>query len=151
MPRFRVILLVSLLAGCSPLRGCVESQFTLETGSRLPLWFAEARRDSPSEASVELTYWTNGDAVFELKSRSGETIKKVSGASCWHPETRYTRNPDGTVTPPKGPEYVIMKAAGIVDVVEHRDQPGVFRMSDNESINREAKESVTRGECRHEP
>jgi hypothetical protein len=150
MRRCKSLLLILLLAGCSPIRGCVESNFTLEPNSRPPIWFAEAR-GKDREVSVELTYWTNGDAVFELKGRFGNTIRKMSADSCWHPETRYTQNPDRSFTPPDGPEYVIVKAEGIVDVVEHQGLPGLFRMTDNASIIQRANESVARGECRGSP
>jgi hypothetical protein len=152
MSRVRLLPLILIVAACSPLRGCVESQFTLASDSRLPLWFASPPVVDRANASVELTYWTNGDAVFALKHRNGWlTVREVSGQSCWHPRTRYKKNPDGTQAPPRGPEYVIVSVHGVVDVVEHVKTPALFRMTDNEEIIREAKESIARGECRHEP
>jgi hypothetical protein len=100
---------------------------------------------------VKLTYWTSGDAEFELQNRWGLSMRKVMGPSCWHPETRYKRNLDGTFTAPKGPEYVIVTIRGVVDVVEHDHVPAVFRMTDNDTVIREAKESIARGECKHQP
>ena len=147
----RIILLVCLIAGCSPIRGCVESQFKLAPDSRLPSWFAQEASPTRSDVTVELTYWTNGDAVFELKSRIGNTLRKVSGPSCWHPATRYIRKPDGTFAAPGGPEYIIAKVADTIDVVEHDSHSDVFRMSNDKTILEEAKASVARGECRREP
>ena len=104
----------------------------------------------PSHA-ITLTYWTNGDAEFELKNRWGTSLADVVGRSCWHPRTRYIHNADGTQRPPGGPEFMIVKVTDVVDVVEHNHVPAVFRMSDDPRILREAGESIARGECRREP
>jgi hypothetical protein len=153
MPRRPLLLLTLLLVACSPLRGCVESQFRLAPDSRLPAWFSLPADRKRSDLTVTLTYWTYGDnAEFELiDPRSGATIRDVSGPSCWHPATRYTQKPDGRFEPPGGPEYVIATVRGVTDVVEHDEQNDVFRMAEDEAILREAKESIARGECRHEP
>ena len=83
-----------------------------------------------SDVTVELTYWTYGsNAVFVLRSLHGETIQEVSGVSCWHPATRYMPEADGTYARPEGPDYMIAKIHGIVDVMEHDKTPGIFRMS----------------------
>ena len=62
MRRLRVVLPLLALAACSPLRGCVESQFSLAPDSRLPQWFAAPVVKDRSDVAVKLTYWTNGDA-----------------------------------------------------------------------------------------
>jgi hypothetical protein len=151
MRRLRVVLPLLALAACSPLRGCVESQFSLAPDSRLPQWFAVPVVKDRSDVTVKLTYWTNGDAEFDLKNRWGITIRDVTGPSCWHPRTRYRHHADGTQSPPGGPEFVIVKVGGSVDVIEHKQLTPVFRMSDDPEILREARESIARGECRHEP
>lgn len=101
--------------------------------------------------TVKLTYWTSGDAEFALKNRWGITTRNVLGRSCWHPETRYKQNSDGTFTPPPGPEYVIVEIGNAIDVVEHKGMTDIFRMSNNETVIREANESIARGECRNAP
>lgn len=151
MPYLRAALPVIALAACSPLRGCVESQFSLAPDSRVPQWFAAPLVKDRSKVNVTLTYWTNGDAEFELKNQWGTILRDVTGPSCWHPRTRYKHYPDGTQSPPGGPEFVIVKVRDSVDVVEHDHVPAVFRMSDDPEIVREASESIARGECRHEP
>jgi hypothetical protein len=150
MRRLRLLVLL-LVAACSPLRGCVESNFTLAQDSRLPAWFTLPNQAARAQLSVELTYWTYGkNAEFVLKNAKGTTLQVASGVSCWHPRTRYARNSDGTFRPPGGPEYVIVKADGIVDVIEHSDTPAVFRMTDDQAVIVEARESMARGECRPE-
>ena len=151
MLRLRYFLPMLALAACSPLRGCAESYFELATDSRLPVWFAAPVATDRSKVTVKLTYWTNGDAEFELKNE-WFTLRDVMGRSCWHPRTRYTQHADGTQSPPGGPEFVIVKVGDAVDVVEHKQQlTPVFSMSDDPGILREARESIARGECRHNP
>lgn len=125
----------------------------IQFGGRLaaPSVVCDAGGEGPFKVTVSLTYWTNGDAEFELKELSGTTILDLTGPSCWHPRTRYTHNADGTQSPPGGPEFVIVKVRNSVDVVEHGHVPAVFRMSDNPGILREARESIARGECRRDP
>jgi hypothetical protein len=105
--------------------------FDLDPGSRLPPWFASAHHGNRADVSVKLTYWTNGEAVFELRDHGGNTIeKRVSQISCWHPKTRYTRNADNTFSRPSGTNYIIVRVDDVVDVVEHEERTPVFRMSD---------------------
>ena len=128
----------------------MESNFTLAQDSRLPQWYSLPVTAKRLDITLELTYWTNGDAEFELKGQ-GVHNSTLWGHSCWHPRTRYVRQADGTFRPPGGPEYVIVEVKGVVDVVEHDKTPGSFRMTDDDRIVREAKESRARGECRSSP
>jgi len=132
-------------------RGCVESNFSIEPDSRLPLWFSLPPGFSRADVTVDLQYWTNGDAEMEMANTVGIPIKHVIGPSCWHPQTRYTANSDGTYSPPAGPEYVIVSIRGVIDVVEHDRRPARFRMANDPDILSAAKESMGRGECRHVP
>jgi hypothetical protein len=147
----RALWLSLIVVACSPVRGCVESNFTLAPDSRLPQWYSLSATAKRSDVALELYYWTSGTAVFEPSGNWGAPARKLIGQSCWHPRTRYTKNADGTYTAPGGPEYVIVKIDGTVDVVEHNHVPGVFRMTDDQSIILEARQSIARGECRHEP
>ena len=146
-----VLAAVAILVACSPTRGCVESQFDLAPDSRLPKWFSALEPSSRSNYTLSLQFWTNGDAVFTLADKRGLTLQRVTAPSCWHPATRWTPNGDGSFTPAPYPHYVIVVANEVVDVVEARAMQPTFWMSENETIIREAEDSIRRGECRHSP
>jgi hypothetical protein len=151
MRRLAVVYMILIVAACSPVRGCVESNFSIEPDSRLPLWFPLPLGVGRADVTVELRYWTNGDAEMEMANARGKPIKHVIGSSCWHPQTHYTANSDGTYTPPTGPEYVIVRVKGVIDVVEHDKRPGAFRMANDPDILQAAMDSMGRGECNHRP
>lgn len=141
--------------GCNPARGCVESSFQLRANSRLPRWFGdEVSRAGRSEYSVEMSYFVPlmdiDNAVIELRRPDGRRVRTITGKSCWHPATRWTKLPDGSFQAAPDPHFVIVTAGGVTDVVEHRSGPG-FGMSDDPEILRQALESVARGECRGQP
>jgi len=152
MHSLKIACLALILAACSPIRGCVESNFELAPDSRLPAWFRLGSNVSRADVTVDLFYWTSGDAEFDLKDlRSSKTIGHVIGRSCWHPATRYTRKSDGTLMAPEGPLYKIATIGGVVDVMEHTRLNNVFRMASDPSIIDEARQSISRGICRREP
>ena len=137
------------VAACSPVRGCVESNFTLAGDSRLPKWYSPSVTARRSEVVLKMVYWTNGDVEFVLKG-AGSDDGTLWGHSCWHPRTHYTKQPDGTFRPPGGPEYVIVEVKGVADVAEH-EKSDRFRMTSHPEIVHEAEASRRRGECRSSP
>ncbi len=149
------LLLTCLVAACHPTRGCSESQFALETTSRLPLWLDLPAGVERSGVDVELWYWTPitnvDDVTVYVKDRNGRSIFNLTGKSCWHPATHW---PDGGPVAPD-PHYVILIVGGIVDVAEHFSRPDqvgdAWKMTDSEKILAVAKESVARNECRGSP
>jgi hypothetical protein len=120
MPRRRLASSPVAVAACSPLRGCVESEFTLANDSRMPIWFqSETNADRPN-FGVKLTYWTYGrNAEFALVHRRGVTLRKVYGESCWHPSTRPRTNAKGSLSWAGVSKYTIVKVGGLVDVIDH--------------------------------
>ena len=122
--RSKELLLVALLlASCSPIRGCVESQFTLEQDSRLPKWFSVRPGYTRSEVIVELTYYVPifpvNNAVMELVNRNGRTLAKVTGEVCWHPVMKAKKNQHGGFNPDSYRHYVYIGANDVVEIVEH--------------------------------
>ena len=105
MWRNSMLLVVLMLVACSPLRGCVESNFSLDNNARLPIWFTLPPNVPRADVGVSLNLWSNGDAEFEFGDfKRQRIIEREIGPSCWHPETHYKHNPDGTQEAPGGPE-----------------------------------------------
>ena len=118
----------------------------------MPIWFQSATDANRSSFNVTLTYWTYGrNAEFALIDGSGVTLRKVYGESCWHPATRPRMSAKGSLSWAGVSEYTIVKVGDLVDVVDHNSRPAIFRMTDDERIIREARESIARGECRDTP
>jgi hypothetical protein len=125
------VLLMLLLVGCSPLRGCVESEFEMEPDSRLPRWFPSP--PSGADVKVELTLYTNGDALMELFV-NGKQTSAVSGPSCWHPIMASKRNANGGLNPGSEPFYTYIRANNILEVIEFPHPNPAFRVSDDPSL-----------------
>ena len=129
-----LLIIALLLAACSPIRGCVESQFTLEPDSRLPKWFSVPPGYTRSDVTVELTYYVPpfpvDNAVMELVSRNGRTLLKVTGEVCWHPVMEAKKNQYGGFDPDSYPHYVYIRANEVVEIVEHVRGP-TFRVKDD--------------------
>ena len=131
----------------------MESQFTLAEESRLPKWFGTSVTQSRSQVDIELSYWGpgwGGNAVVIMRDKTGRTLARVVGQSCWHPATRWVPNPDGKTFTAPFIRHTIITANEIMDVVEHRREPR-FYMTDNEKLIQQARESIGRGECRASP
>jgi hypothetical protein len=147
--KLRVVLfLTSLMAACSPIRGCEESDFALDADSRLPIWMKLPPGMQRKDVDVELQYWGAifpvDNATFSVTYR-GRHIASLTAKSCWHPATHWPMG--GPVAPE--PHYVILISDNVVDVAEH--SRGNWKMTDDEKILETAKQSVARGECRGSP
>ena len=129
-----LLLIALLLASCSPIRGCVESQFTLEQDSRLPKWFSVPPGYTRSDLTVELSYYVPNfpvdNAVMELVSRNGRTLLKLTGEVCWHPVMKTKKNQYGGFNADSYPHYVYIRVNGIIEIVEHVRGP-TFRVKDD--------------------
>jgi hypothetical protein len=133
-----------LLAACSPIRGCVESQFTLEPDSRLPKWFTIPAGSNRSDVTVRLTYYVPpfpvDNAVMELEGKSGRTFATVTGEVCWHPVMEKRKNQFGGFDPHSEPDYVYITANSVLEVIEHRNGP-TFRIIDDPTLRKGALEA----------
>lgn len=97
---------------------------------------------SKSEVTVNLTYFTGGDALFELLDASGKVLNKEKGRVCWHPETDKRRNKQGGIDPDLEPTYTYVRINGVLEVIEHRKEP-IFRIVDDQKLLKEAAESTS--------
>jgi hypothetical protein len=150
----RPILVLLLCAACNPVRGCPESTFSLAADSRLPRWFALPSGYVRQDVTVRLTYYVPpvpvDDVVMELMNLpNNRMISKLTGKACWHPRIdRIQRNSEGGFTQGSEPRYTIVRAAGIVEVIDHFSKDPIFRITDDPVLVQEANESLQRGECR---
>jgi hypothetical protein len=142
MMKSKLLFTISLLiVACSPIRGCVESEFNLAPDSRLPKWFSLSGGFSRDQVSVRLTYYTPpvavDDTVLELVDRNGAILSKVTGQHCWHPVMNNKRNEYGGFTAKSYPLYVYVRANGLIEVIEHT--PGAaFRITDDPVLVKQA-------------
>jgi hypothetical protein len=139
-----LLIVALLLAACSPIRGCVESQFTLAPDSRLPKWASIPDTYSRSDVTVKLTYYAPpfpvDNAVIEFEDRNGKTLSNVTGEMCWHPIMEKKKNQHGGFDPDSYPHYVYIRASGVVEVVEHIWGP-TFRITDDPALTKAAKDA----------
>jgi hypothetical protein len=154
-PKF-LLFIVLIFVACNPIRGCVESNFTLTEDSRLPKWFQLPAGYSRTDVIVELFYYIPpgslvDDTVLELVGRNGQVLAEVTGKHCWHPDIdRLKRNKWGGFDPDsEEPRYVIVRVNGIMEVIDHPGGP-IFRVTDNPVLVKQAIDSLQRGECRKE-
>jgi len=113
------------------LSGCAESYFRLSDESRVPNFFEMPEDESQEQYEVTLTYysWPDGEAVFELdKKNSWFGGKKVAAETEPNHLIRFADAVDGR------PSYRIVRYAGKVDVIEHREKNDIFQMNDNEAV-----------------
>jgi hypothetical protein len=141
----KLLVVILLLASCNPIRGCVESQFTLAQDSRLPKWFSVPAGYSRNDVTVELTYYVPpfpvDDAVMELLGPNGKILAKITGEVCWHPVMDKKRNKYGGFDPnDHSPAYVYIQVNGVLEVIEHPYGP-IFRITDDPVLLKEALEA----------
>ena len=140
----RIILIAVVFASCSPIRGCVESQFTLSPESRLPKWFSLPVGYSRDDLIVKLSYYAPllpvDDTTVELSNRKGQILSTITGQKCWHPVTNQNRNQYGGFDSDSSPRYVYVVAKGMTEVIEHGRGP-TFRIVDDPKLLKEALES----------
>jgi|SRR5712664_1850978 len=141
--RWLVIAALSLVS-CSPIRGCVESQFTLEQDSRLPKWFALPSGYSRANVTVQLTYYAPpfpaDNALVELQTVKGSVLYKTTGEVCWHPVMETKKNQHGGFNSDSYPHYVYLRANNVTEVIEHIQGP-TFRISDDPVLVKAAMET----------
>jgi hypothetical protein len=139
-----IFIVAMLLVSCSPIRGCVESEFRLAPESRLPKWFSLPVGSSRGDVTVKLTYYSSpmpvDGAVLEFVGQDGQKLSQVTGQMCWHPVMNKKRNKSGGFDSDSYPHYVYVRAKGGLEVIEHTRGP-TFRIVDDPALVKEATES----------
>lgn len=141
------LLVVVLCASCTPMhRACAESNHDLTSDSRLPGWFLLPPGLTRSDVSVKFTTYVSLSqglfGLYDLVDGHGRIISTVTGRPCVHP---------ASPNYPADSGIWFATINGITEVFEHHARPitsaGFFRLSDDPELVRQAKESVTRGQC----
>jgi hypothetical protein len=132
---FLVVLLTSV--ACSPTRGCIESDFDLAIGSRIPRWFAVPTTAKRSDLSVSMDYWigpVGRTATVTLRVAGGRTLDSVVATVAGsEPHTLTPHSATGRIP---YPSYDILTAKGITEVVEHRRMEPIFYIVDDPEVKR---------------
>jgi hypothetical protein len=136
-----------LIVGCSPIRGCMESEFTLEDSSRLPKWVSLPQGTSRDTVTVRLRYYVPPVPVdnteIALMRKNGSVISETTGMVCWHPVMKQKKNQFGGFDPDSYPHYVYIRVGSQLDVIEHKRGPQ-FRVSDDPTL---FKAAIEASEC----
>lgn len=133
----QVVLAASLLAACSPTRGCVESSFDLAAESHLPRWFASAGVPR-KQATVTLDYWIGPigrTATFTLRDHRGRQVARIVGRVQGDEPLSLVPHSDTGANP--YPIYEVITANGIAEVIEHRRMEPTFYISDDPDVKRQ--------------
>ena len=111
--------------------GCAESSFKLSPESRLPKWLELPGGVPRADVYIDLDYYIfpSNKAVFTMRDRTGRKLKSVTvpltGTS---PQSL---KPRASNEPVPYPSYEVCRAAGLVDIIEHRRMEPVFYMTDD--------------------
>jgi hypothetical protein len=131
-----VVVVLVLVAACSPTRGCIESDFDLAPESRIPRWFVVRDGAKRSDFSVHMYYWmgpVGRTATITLRS-GGLTLDSVV-ATVQDDEPQTLQPHAGTGRIPY-PMYEILIANGVTEIVEHRRMEPVFYITDDPEVRR---------------
>lgn len=136
-PKF-VVLIALLLAGCSPTRGCAESNFDLAPESRLPRWFSLSPGRGRSDVTVKMTYFVGliggTTANFVLRDSEGHKLVEVEGRV--RDDQPLTLVPDPGTGPLPYPNYAIVTIDGVTEFIEHREKGPLFYVTDDADVRR---------------
>jgi hypothetical protein len=130
-----IVLSFLLLASCSPMRGCAESEFALAPESRLPRWFAAESNLARSEVVLKMTYYTSplgSTARFVLTNRDGRRLSEVEGRI--RDGQPLTLGQDSGAGALPYPNYAVVTIDGITEVIEHRRMESVFYITDDAAL-----------------
>ena len=137
MKRIAILLFLALfLTVCNPIRGFLESEFTLSPESQLPVWFSELPENIKREdLTIYLQYYTPifdvDDAVLIVK-HGWRTLYKETGISKHHPKYWAWANKDWPAR--SHPGYVNLTINGKTEIIEHKKMEPIFYISNEAAI-----------------
>ena len=123
------------IAFCILLSGCgyfPESEFTLSSDARLPRWFQQPSGVAREDLSISASYYVGHYVVFVLRNdRTGRQLGKVRAEILNKTSLRLpnSRRQDGIT-----PNYDVVRADGIVDILEFSRIEPVFEMVDDPDV-----------------
>lgn len=106
--------------------GCLESSFSLASGSRLPKWVTLPHGVDRTDISITLRYYSLRfyDAKVIMTDREGRTIWRADGKTKCHTSlTSY-------------PNYEVVVVNGVTEVVEHKRMEPEFYVTDDPTLRR---------------
>jgi hypothetical protein len=108
-----------------------ESEFALSPESRLPRWFQQPSGVARSDLSVKALYYLDHTAFVLRNERTGRQLAKVDARilNKYSLELPNSRRPNGVT-----PDYDIVSADGIVEILEFNTKDPVFTMLDDPSL-----------------
>lgn len=121
-----------LLLGCDLFP---EASFELAPESRLPMWFTLPPRLSRSDVSVTMTYYvkssgrTSKFVLFDAKKRE---LAEVRGTQKGLEPIKLHNASSETSS--GYPQYEIVTANGVVEVIEHRRMEPLFYITDDTDV-----------------
>lgn len=134
--RWFFVVLLPVVAACSPTLGCEEARFTLAKESRLPRWF-NALPDTPRDAvTVQMVNYTSflpsdrsRTAVFTLRDQAGSARDEARGWLYGHRPLSLDPSND-----PRGVSYEIVTVGEVSEVIEHRGPGPTFYVVDDPEL-----------------
>ena len=92
---------------------------------------------------VNLSYYSSpfpvDNTVIELQNKDGKQLTTITGQHFWHPETDKKRNKYGGFDSGSEPHFIIIRANGITEVIEHKGGP-TFNVTDDPKLMKQAIE-----------
>jgi hypothetical protein len=142
MVKFAVIVIASLLVGCSPIRGGLESEFVLNPESQLPAWYPNLPEGVEREdVELVLQFWTPfhpfdvDDTVFLVK-KGWWTIFESTGRSSEHPEYREWQRQDWTDRYLSRPSFCIVTIDEKTEIISFPVLGPVWEVSSETAVQR---------------
>ena len=135
MKHIALIVSVFFLISCHPIRGFLESEFTLAPESHLPVWIELPHDIKRDDVTIYLQYYTPmfdvNDTVLIVKD-GWRTIYKETGTSNNHPKYWAWANKNW----PKRahPGFVNITIDGKTEIIEHKKMEPIFYISNESAV-----------------
>ena len=137
MKNFTILILFFLLAACHPMRGFIESEFTLSPDSPLPSWYPKIPEGyNREDLSIRLRYYAPpfdiDDTVFWVESSWWHTLYKTTGRSERHPEFYDWAKKDWKAR--HYPSFMKITIDGKTEIIEHKKMEPIFYISNEDAV-----------------
>jgi hypothetical protein len=132
-----ILLPFLMFVSCHPLRGFIESEFTLAQESPLPAWYPKLPEGyTRGDVTIKLRYYNPpfdiDNTVFWVESSWWHTLYKATGKSEHHPAYWKWANEDRTAR--RYPSFVNVTINGITEIIEHKKMEPIFYISNEETV-----------------
>lgn len=140
MGKITLIILSGIIFGCSPIRGGLESEFTLSQDSKLPAWYPSLPDGvERKDVEIKLQFWTPPplfdvyNTVFLVK-KGWWTIYKATGEGEWHPEFWNWKNENWAARYMSRPSFYVVTIDGKTEVVSFPILGPVWEVSSESAV-----------------